>query len=95
MINIDNLTTDKLFDDLLPSFINIDGELYYFSLIKGRDGVIIIYETRGNKSLGSTYRIGDNLRDVCEKTIKWLIEFDYVKYMPIGYKEKYQNTNTN
>jgi hypothetical protein len=98
MKDLEKLTTDYLFDKLLPSFINVDGELYHFNMIKGKNGPMITYETNSDiqlenvrhMPLASTYRTGDNLRDVCEKTIKWLIEFDYVKHMPYGFKERYE-----
>ena len=99
MKQLENLTTDYLFDKLLPSFINIDGELYHFNMIKGKNGPMITYETNEkiqlenvkNMSLAFTYRTGDDLRDVLEKTINWLKEFGYVKYMPYGFKERYEN----
>ena len=98
MKELEKLKTDYLFDKLLPSFLNVEGELYHFNMIKGKTGPMITYETNKNVQLenvenmplASTYRSGDDLRDVCEKTISWLKEFDYIKYMPYGYKERYE-----
>lgn len=94
---LDKLTTDYIFEQLIPSFINVNGDLYHFNMIKGNNGITIIYktnsytqsETDNTKYYTLFRRRGDNLRDVCGKTIRWLIEFDFVKYMPYGFKERY------
>jgi hypothetical protein len=89
-----NKDTNILFE-MIPGFINIDGKLYNFHMSKGRR-ITISYQTdwdsQQNASyLGETNRSSDkSLHDVCEKTIKWLFEGDYVKYMPFGFKKKYE-----
>lgn len=95
---LENTSVAEDLFEMLPSFLNVDGELYHFKMIKGKNGPMITYETdNGNQAsnhkympLASTYRTGNDLRDVCRKTIQWLYEFNYVQYMPYGYKEKYE-----
>ena len=90
-MEFENLTSDYLINELLPAFIYMGGEIYHFSLTKGSKGISIQYITNFGESLSSTYRTGKNLKDVCIKTINWLVEHDYVRHMPFGYKDKYKN----
>lgn len=79
------------FFGMLPPFINVDGELYHFNMIQGKKGYRINYEknkSEGGDLLKSAQAYKLNL--VLQMMVVWLYEFDYVKYMPYGYKEKYQ-----
>ena len=49
-MNTEKLTTDELFT-ALPSFINKNGMLYHFELIKGNKRVIISYRNEYGKYL--------------------------------------------
>lgn len=73
-------TTDALFNTL-PNFINIDGKLYHFGLIKGNKNIIVWYrmnESEGGEYLGNTSRDGDNLNEALRNMLDWLIKFDYL-----------------
>lgn len=75
------LTTDELFK-ALPAFINDEGDLYHFNLIKGRNRIIVEYsmnKSEGGHSLRSTYRSGDTLKEALKSMLDWLIEFEYYK----------------
>lgn len=75
----ENLTTDELFKEL-PSFINDEGTLYHFKLIKGSKRIIIDYVTNGgSKSLSRRYWTGDTLYDALKETLDWLIKYGYYK----------------
>lgn len=86
--------TDLLFD-MLPSFINIKGKLYHFTMTKGKR-ISISYQTDRDEAgnidyLGETYRSSDNsLQDVCRQMVDWLFKFEYTQYMPYGYKRQYE-----
>lgn len=89
-------TTEDLFN-MIPPFLNIDGDVYHFNMVKGDIGPMIAYE-KNDKMLADNvrdpetiinYGSGKDLKDVCIKTIKWLKDFGYIEYMPEGYKEKY------
>lgn len=93
---LEHLSTDYLFDKLLPAFVNVNGELYHFKMIKGRKGPLIMYKTQTllNKedvTLGNTHRSDSTLRGVAIKMILWLNEFGYSYYMPYGYRERYKD----
>lgn len=85
--------TESLFN-MLPEFINIKGKLYHFKMTKGKR-INISYQTDKDENgkcefLGETFRSSDvSLQDVCEKMINWLFKFEYVQYMPYGYKKMY------
>lgn len=88
---LEYLTTDYLFDELLPPFVNIDGKLYHFETMFGKRGVHIKYKTETGDYLGQTWREGKTLREASLSMIHWLFKFDYIKYTPFGYREKYEN----
>lgn len=78
-MNTENLTTDELFK-ALPSFINVDGDLYHFKLIKGGKRVNVSYQmnqSEGGKSLGNTHRSAKTLKETLKSMLDWLIEFGY------------------
>lgn len=93
-MELKELTTDYLFDYLIPPFINIEGELYHLNVFKSKNGVTICYESDlrdgESASMGATVRKGETLREVCIKAATWLFEFGYVPYMPYGYKSRYE-----
>jgi len=75
----ENLNTDELFE-ALPNFINVEGELYHFSLIKGSKRIIIDYtmnKSEGGKSLCQTYWSGKTIKEALKNCLDWLIKFDY------------------
>lgn len=90
---VKNNLTD-LFFNMLPEFINIQGKLYHFNMSKGKR-ISISYQTDRdenglNEYLGETFRSSEiSLKDVCEKMVNWLFKFEYVQYMPFGYKKMY------
>ncbi len=97
---VKNNPTD-LFFNMLPEFININGKLYHFNLSKGKR-ITISYQTNRDEDgvieyLGETFRDSEiSLKDVCEKMVNWLFKFEYVQYMPFGYKKMYDKMfNTN
>jgi len=78
-MNTEKLTTDELFN-ALPSFVNVNGKLYHFSLIKGSKRIIIDYtlnESEGGHSLCKTYWSGKTLKESLKTCLDWLIEHDY------------------
>lgn len=97
IVNIDkkyeikaNYDTEYFFD-LLPSFLNIDGHLYHFNMIKGLRGYTFSYDKNKSEG-GERLKVIDShkLNHSAEKMVEWLYEFGYVQYMPYGYKEKYE-----
>jgi len=75
----EDLNTDELFK-ALPAFVNVNGKLYFFKLIKGNNRIIVEYkmnDSEGGASLDSTYRGGKTLKDALKSMLDWLIEFDY------------------
>ena len=86
----DDFSTDDFFQ-MLPPFLNIDGELYHFNMIQGKHGYKITYKKNDSEG-GDVLKSGNayNLRHLLVKMVTWLQLHDYVKYMPYGYKEKYE-----
>ena len=79
-MNTELLSTDELFK-ALPSFVNKNGILYHFHLIKGNNGILVWYaknKSEGGEYLDDTYRMGDNLNDALKQMLDWLIEFNYL-----------------
>lgn len=74
----ENLSTDELFERL-ESFINLEGTLYHFYLIKGKQ-VLCWYENEKGDYLGNTYRGADNLHDCLKNQLDWLLKFNYYAY---------------
>ena len=75
----EGLNTDELFK-ALPSFINLDGNLYHFNLFKGSKRIIIDYtmnKSEGGKSLSNTYWGGKTLKEALKSCLDWLIEHEY------------------
>lgn len=78
-MNTENLNTDELFE-ALPSFINVEGDLYHFGLIKGSKRIIIDYtmnKSEGRKALCQTYWSGKTIKEALKNCLDWLIKFDY------------------
>lgn len=84
--------------DMLPSNINLDGHLYHFRLTKGNHGIYIQYIDSDGEYLKNTWRSGDTLNLASKSMVEWLYKFEFVQYMPYGYKKKYEvlfNTKIN
>lgn len=83
-------SAEDLFN-MIPPFLNIDGELYHFEMMQGKHGYKITYKKNDSEG-GETLKIGEAYKLVLllNKMVCWLYEFDYVQYMPYGYKEKYE-----
>lgn len=78
-MNTEELNTDELFK-ALPSFINVDGKLYHFSMIKGSKRVLIDYRmnaSEGGHPLCNAYWGGKTLKDALKNCLDWLIEHEY------------------
>ena len=74
-----NLSTDDLFK-ALPSFVNVDGDFYHFSLVKGLNRIIVCYQmnqNEGGKCLENTNRSGKTTKDALKSMLDWLIQFGY------------------
>lgn len=74
------METDEVFKKL-PNFINIDGEIYFFHLVKGNNRIIVFYRTsenRGGKHLDNTHKGGKTLNDALNSMYNWLITFGYI-----------------
>jgi hypothetical protein len=72
--------TDNLFE-LLPNWVQTDGKMYHFGMIKGLKRIIVWYkqnESEGGQYLGSTSRGGETLRDALDSMYKWLVKFKYI-----------------
>ena len=71
--------TDALFN-ALPNFINENGILYHFHLIKGNNRISCWYkanDTDGGLYLGKTSRSGKTLNEALNKLMNWLVKFNY------------------
>jgi hypothetical protein len=79
--------------DMLPPFLNVEGELYFLHMKKHSTKKRVVFEYRTDedepKFLDKTFFTGSNILEVARNTINHLYSYDYVKYMPVGYKEKY------
>ena len=95
------MVEDKLSDDLilnymdmLPSFLNIEGEFYFLRMRKHSTKKRVVFEYRTEedkpKFLDKTFFTGTNILQTARNTVNHLYCYDYVKYMPIGYKQKYE-----
>ncbi len=90
MNELQNLSTEYLFEKLLPSSMNVDGEIYHFKMIKGSNGYIINYENDHNIQLGEAHRSDATLRRTVEGMIFWLKLRGYTRYMPYDYRKRYE-----
>lgn len=91
-MNTELLNTDELFK-VLPSFVNKNGVLYHFNLIKGNNGILVWYaknKSEGGEYLDETYRRGKTLKDALKSMLDWLIQFNYLSELQM---DALQNIN--
>jgi hypothetical protein len=85
-IDFTELTTDELFL-IMPSFVNVCGDLYHFNLIKGNKRFIISYEqnqSEGGRILNNTRRSDKKIKKALLSMLYFLLEFNYLGEIQIN-----------
>lgn len=80
-MSVEHLTTDELFA-LLPFYVRVDGDLYFFKLIIGAHSVICWYamnESEGGSVLLGVRNSGKTLKDCLKNMVEFLIEKKFIK----------------
>lgn len=90
MNELQNLSTEYLFEKLLPSVITKDGEYFHIKISKSNEGTTISYETSEGLQLSGSLKSNKSLRIVIEMIIFWIKTCDMVTYMPYEYRKSYE-----